>query len=78
MNENERSRMRRAENAKTVKDAFCDAYNFYLKYHGRPMEPGFWDEATGDFSEIMRKNQGSTICGRLMVAVFSQLENEAG
>lgn len=64
------------ENARMVKEVFCDTYKFYLKYHGRPMEPGFWEEATKDMTEIMTKNDRSTICGRIMLAVFSQLEEE--
>ena len=64
------------ESGKLVKGVFCDAYKFYLKYHGRPMEPGMWDEATKDFGEIMKKYNGAPICGRLMLAAFSQLEGE--
>lgn len=64
------------ENGKLVKGVFCDAYNFYLKYHGRPMEPGMWEEATRDFGDIIRKYNGAPICGRLMLATFSQIEDE--
>lgn len=64
------------ENGKLVKGVFCDAYNFYLKYHGKPMEPGMWDGATKDFADIMGKYNGAPICGRLMLATFSQLEEE--
>lgn len=67
---------RNKESAQLVKGVFCDAYNFYLKYHGRPMEPGMWDEATRDFGDIMKKYNGAPICGRLMLAAFSQLEEE--
>lgn len=70
--------MRNNENGKMVKGVFCDAYNFYLKYHGKPMEPGLWDAATKDFSDIMGKYHGAQICGRLMLATFSQLEEETG
>lgn len=64
------------EQAALVKGVYGDAFRFYQKYHGRPAEPGFWDEATKDFSEIMRKYKGATICGRIMLATFSQLEEE--
>ena len=67
---------REIESGELVKGVFCDAYKFYLKYHGRPMEPGMWDEATKDFGEIMKKYNGAPICGRLMLATFSQLEGE--
>lgn len=68
---------RNEANGKLVKAVFCDAYNFYLKYHGRPMEPGTWQEATNDFAGIMRKHGGAAICGRIMLAAFAQLEEEA-
>lgn len=64
------------ENGKLVKQVFCDAYNFYLKYHGCSMEPGNWRDATNDFAEIMRKCGGEPICGRIMLATFAQLERE--
>lgn len=64
------------ENARMVKGVFCDAYNFYLKYHGRPAEPGMWNEATRDFGGIMKKYDGETLCARLMLATFAQLEEE--
>ena len=67
---------REIESGELVKGVFCDAYKFYLKYHGRPMEPGMWDEATKGFGEIMKKYNGAPICGRLMLAAFSQLEGE--
>ena len=67
---------REIESGELVKGVFCDAYKFYLKYHGRPMEPGMWDEATKDFGEIMKKYNGAPICGRLMLAAFSQLEGD--
>lgn len=35
-----------------------------------------WDEATKDFGDIMKKYNGAPICGRLMLATFSQLELE--
>lgn len=35
-----------------------------------------WDEATKDFGDIMKKYNGASICGRLMLATFSQLEEE--
>lgn len=67
---------RSEEQGAIVKGVFSDAYRFYLKYHGRPLESGFWDEATNDFSSIMKKYNGATICGRIMLAAFSQLEEE--
>ena len=68
--------IRSKENFDMVKGVFSDAYLFYKKYHGRPPEPGFWDEATKDLGEIMKKYGGETFCGRLMLATFSQLEQE--
>lgn len=65
------------ENAKLIKGVWADSYRFYLKYHGRPMGPGIWQEATSDFAEIMKKYEGSPVCGRVMLAAFSQLEEEA-
>ncbi|RHV86932.1 hypothetical protein DXA97_11840 [Clostridium sp. OF09-36] len=59
------------EQAALAKGVWCDSYNFYLKYHGRPLEPGFWEAATKDFGEIMRKYKGATVCGRMMLAAFS-------
>lgn len=67
---------REKESGDLVKGVYCDAYKFYLKYHGRPMEPGMWDEATKDFGDIMKRYNGASICGRLMLATFSQLEEE--
>lgn len=49
------------EQAALAKGVWCDSYNFYLKYHGRPLEPGFWEAATKDFGEIMRKYKGATV-----------------
>lgn len=67
---------RREEQAAAAKAAWCDSYLFYQKYHGRPVEPGMWEEATKEFADIMRKNGNSTICARLMLAAFSLLEEE--
>lgn len=67
---------RSEEQAAMVKGVYCDAYLFYQKFHGRPAEPGFWDGATKDFAEIMDRYKGSVICGRIMLATFSQLEEE--
>lgn len=53
-----------------------DSWQFYLKYHGRPTEPGMWMEATEDFGRIMKEHRGSAICARLMLAAFSTLEEE--
>lgn len=59
-----------------AKGAWSDSWLFYLKYHGRPAEPGMWEEAAKDFGEIMQKHGGTTICARLMLAAFSLLEEE--
>ncbi|MFR1891765.1 hypothetical protein [Hungatella sp.] len=64
------------ESAAMVKGVFCEAYKFYLKYHSRPMEPGMWQEATDDFAAIMKRCGATSICGRIMLATFSQLEEE--
>lgn len=64
------------EQAAMVKGIFCDAFLFYQKYHPRPMEPGMWEGATADFGNIMKKYEGTNICARIMLAVFSQLEEE--
>jgi len=55
---------------------WSDSWLFYMKYHGRPAEPGMWEEATKDFGEIMRKYSGETLCARMMLAAFSLLEEE--
>lgn len=68
--------VRTEEAAAMVKGVFCDAYLFYQKYHGKPMEPGLWNSATADFAQIMKKYNGSSICGRIMLATFTQLEEE--
>jgi hypothetical protein len=39
-------------------------------------DPGFWEETTADFGKIMKKYGGATVCGRLMLAAFSLLEEE--
>lgn len=62
--------------AAEAKAAWCDSYVFYQKYHGKPVSPAMYEAATKDFGEIMRKNGNSTICGRLMLAAFSLLEEE--
>ncbi len=64
------------EQKQLAKAVWSDSWLFYAKYHGRPAEPGMWDEATRDFAEIMKKHGGATICGRLMLAAFSLLEEE--
>lgn len=68
---------KREEQAAEAKAAWCDSYVFYRKYHGHPVEPGMWKEATDDFADILRKNNNSTICARLMLAAFSLLEEES-
>ncbi len=68
--------MRDGETFQMVKGAFSDAYLFYKKYHGRPMEPGLCDEMTREFADIIRRYGSGTFCMRLMLAVFSQIEEE--
>ncbi len=68
--------VRTEEVAAMVKGVFRDAYLFYQKYHGKPMEPGLWESATNDFGQIVKKYSGAPICGRIMLATFSQLEEE--
>lgn len=63
--------------AKMVKGVWADSYRFYQKYHGRPMEPGMWQEATEEFAAIMKQYGGAPVCGRVMLAAFAQLEEEA-
>ena len=67
---------REDDTGKLVKDVFCDSYIFYLKYHGKLIEPGMWEAVTEDFSKIVRKHGGANICMRLMLAAYSQLEEE--
>ena len=68
---------RSEEQAALAKGVWCDSYNFYLKYHGRPDDQRFWSEATEDFREIMKKYEGAAACGRIMLAAFSLLEEES-
>lgn len=68
---------RSEEQAALAKGVWCDSYNFYLKYHGRPADQQFWSEATEDFREIMKKYEGAAACGRIMLAAFSLLEEES-
>lgn len=67
---------RNEETGKLVKESFCDAYLFYLKYHGKDMGPEVWDAATRDLWETVRKHHGAAICGRLMLAALIQLNEE--
>lgn len=67
---------RKEESGRLVKGVYCDAYNFYLKYHGKPMEPEEWEAAAKDFENIIKKYEGALICGRILLATFSQLEEE--
>ncbi len=64
------------ENADLVKGVWSDSYRFYLKYHGRPMDPGAWQGATDEFDQIMKKYGGAPVCGRVMLAALAQLEEE--
>lgn len=61
-----------------IKGIWCDSYNFYLKYTGKPSEPGMWDRAVNDFSKIMQKYNGCPACCHLMIAALGQLEEETG
>lgn len=67
---------RKEESGKLVKDVFCDAYLFYLKYHGKPMGPDMWENATRDMADLVGKHHGASICGRLTLAALEQLEEE--
>lgn len=67
---------RNEETGKLVKESFCDAYLFYLKYHGKDMGPEVWEAATRDLWETVRKHHGAAICGRLILAALIQLEEE--
>ena len=67
---------RSEEQAALAKGVWCDSYNFYLKYHGRPADQQVGSEATEDFREIMKKYEGAAACGRIMLAAFSLLEEE--
>lgn len=67
---------KREQQAAAAKAAWSDSYRFYQKYHGCPVEPGMWEEATKDFADAMKKNGNSTIGARLMLAAFSLLEEE--
>ncbi len=69
-------KMRNAEDFRMVKGAFSDAYLFYKKFHGRPMEPGLCEEMTAGFTETCKKYGNGTFCTRLMLAVFAQIEEE--
>ncbi len=68
--------MREDENFRMVKGAFSDAYLFYKKFHGRPMEPGMCEEMTNDFAAICGKYGSGAFCMRLMLAAFAQIEEE--
>lgn len=63
--------------AELVKGVWADSYRFYVKYHGRLTNPEAWQEAAKDFEEVMETYEGAPVCGRLMLAAFMQLEEEA-
>lgn len=67
---------RMEEQKKLAQGVWSDSWLFYLRYHGKPAEPGMWEAATKDFGNIMRKYKGDTLCARLMLAAFSLLEEE--
>ena len=64
------------EQAALAKGVWCDSYRFYLKYHGCSMGPVMWDEAIKDFGEVNRKYGNAALCVRMMLAAFSQIEEE--
>ncbi len=49
---------RNEEQAVLAKGVWCDSYNFYLKYHGRPADHGLLGRGHGrlreDYEEIWR------------------------
>lgn len=59
-----------------VNGAFNDAYVFYKKFHGKPLEPGMAEEMTREFGSILKKYDASLFCTRIMLATFSQIEEE--
>ncbi len=67
---------RQKDHFRMVNGAFNDAYLFYKKFHGRPLEPGMAEEMTREFGSILKKYSGSLFCTRIMLAVFSQIEEE--
>lgn len=67
---------RKEETGKLVKEVFCDAYLFYVKYHGKPVGPEMWEAVTKEYGDLVEKHHGSNICGRLALAVIAQLEEE--
>lgn len=68
---------RQEQQAALAKGVWCDSYKFYLKYHGRLAGAEMWEEATRDFGEIMKKYGSAAVCGRIMLAAFSLLEEES-
>lgn len=59
-----------------VNGAFNDAYVFYKRFHGKPLEPGMTEEMIRQFGSILKKYDTSLFCTRIMLAVFSQIEEE--
>ena len=59
-----------------AKGAWSDSYLFYLKYHGKPENEGFWERVLEDYEAIVKKYQGARICRKLMQAAYGQLEDE--
>lgn len=70
------SQRRQEDNFRMVNGSFNDAYIFYKKFHGKPLEPGMVEEMTREFGSILKKYGGSLFCTRIMLAVFSQIEEE--
>ena len=68
---------RKEEQAALAKGVWCDSYKFYLKYHGCPAGSDFWNEAATDFKKIIKKYNGATVCGRMMLAALGLLEEES-
>ena len=67
---------RQDDHFRMVDGVFNDAYVFYKKFHGKPLEPGMTEEMTKEFGSILKKYNGSVFCTRIMLAVFSQIEEE--
>ena len=63
-------------NFRMVNGAFNDAYVFYKKFHGRPMGSDMGEEMAKEFGNILKKYNNSSFCTRVMLAVYSQIEEE--
>lgn len=70
------TRRRLNDSFRMVNGAFNDAYVFYKRFHGKPLEPGMTEEMIRQFGSILKKYDTSLFCTRIMLAVFSQIEEE--